>query len=115
MDVLLGFICLSIVCTVLIVRIMLWVTDKSAAGAITQHFQAAEYILEHHQPPPTWRKSQSKSKRSADTHADMIERLDKLIMFFEHSRFFQTEDARTALLEQLTAERANWMQRYQES
>ncbi len=118
MDILLGFTCLSILSVALIVKVMLWVTDKSAAGAITQHFQAAEYILEHHQPPPAWSNPSSrlsllrflqKPQSSGHNSSTMLERLDQLILFFEHCRFFQTEEARTALLEQLNDERKSWI------
>lgn len=122
MELLIGFTCLSILSVALIVKVMLWVTDKSASGAITQHFQAAEYILEHHQPPPAWSKTNPSfsllklhpASKTSDYNANpMVDRLDQLILFFEHCRFFQTEDARTALLEQLNDERMSWMQRYQ--
>ena len=122
MEILLGFTCLSILSVALIVKVMLWVTDKSATGAITQHFQAAEYILEHHQPPPAWSKTNpsfsilrfsQKPQSPRQKGNTMLERLDQLILFFEHCRFFQTEDARTALLDQLNNERTNWIQRYQ--
>lgn len=122
MELLVGFTCLSILSVALIVKVMLLVTDKSAAGAITQHFQAAEYILEHHQPPPAWSNPSSglslfkffqKSQPSDHNNSTLLERLDHLIRFFEHSQFFQTEDARTALLDQLNNERTNWIQRYQ--
>jgi len=122
MELLVGFTCLSILSVALIVKVMLWVTDKSASGAITQHFQAAEYILEHHQPPPAWNNPSSRlsrlksypvSKSSDHNINPMVERLDHLIQFFEHCRFFQTEDARIALLDQLNDERMSWMQRYQ--
>lgn len=122
MEFLIGFIVLAILCTAFIARLMLWVTNKSAAGAITQHFRAAEYILEHHQPPPMWNKPSrpsatlsrhGKLKLSESGENHLLERLDKLIVFFEHCPFFQTEEARVAMLLQLNDERISWIQRYQ--
>ena len=81
MGLLLGFTCLCIICVAAIAKLMLWVTDKSAAGAITSHFKAAEYILEHHEPPPEWR-NQKKKSVTPELHP-LIERLDKLILFFQ--------------------------------
>jgi len=109
---------MSILSVALIVKMMLWVTDKSAVGAITQHFQAAEYILEHHQPPKAWttppktlsqRLFQQDTKKPSPDYSDLLRRLDSLIVFFEHSTFFQDERSRTVLLEQLNNERESWI------
>lgn len=120
MELLLGFIIASIIGISMIVKLIFWVTDKSAGVAITSYFQAAEYILETHQPPMTWTNTpvplsqrlfnRGKKKSSPDL-SYLLRRMDELITFFEHSTFFQDEDARTALLEQLHNERSSWERR----
>jgi hypothetical protein len=118
MELLIGFVIAAIIGTVMLVKLIFWVTDKSAGVAITSYFQAAEYILEHHQPPTTWTSPSlpisqqifGKNKKKPLQPDQLLERMDDLIAFFEHSTFFQDEDARTALLEQLHDERESWVQ-----
>ena len=86
----------------LIVAVMLWVTNKAGHSAITQYFKAAEYIVEHHQPPPEWLKDGALNK------ARLMQRMDDLILFFEHSTFFEDEHARSTLLDKLNKERDAW-------
>ena len=101
MDILLIFLIAVITGIGLIVGIMLWVTNKAGHSAITSYFKAAEHIVEHHTPPPEW------LKKSRDKEA-IMKRMDDLILFFEHSTFFEDETARSTLLNKLNDERAEW-------
>ena len=91
---------------------ILWLTDKTSHAAITSYFKAAEYILEHHQPPPVWSKQKvSLLRKSSPTNTPkerILKRMDDLILFFEHCQFFQDETAREELLKKLNDERLNW-------
>ena len=125
MGLLLGFTVVAIICTGLLAKMILWLTDKTGHAAITSYFQAAEYILNHHHAPPHWTKRQfnvlqqplatlRSRKNDSDTQMDtrqmILQRLDDLIVYFEHCTFFEDERARDELLKQLTAERENWQQ-----
>ena len=123
MDLLLGFTVAAIICTGLIIKLMLWLMNKTANAAITAYFQAAEHILDHHHVPPQWLSKQShflkhplgSLSRSAGRKQNnpkqlILEQMDDLIRFFEHCTFFQDEIARTELLQQLSAERKAWEQ-----
>lgn len=119
MEFLIGFIIVMILIMFLFGKLILMLTDKSAGVAITSYFKAAEYILEYHQPPKSWtnppttlrqRLFQGDTKKSSTDNSDLLHRMDDLIAFFEHSTFFQDEEARTALLEQLNDERHSWSQ-----
>ena len=87
-----------------IVGFMLWLTNKSATAAITNHFRDAEYILDHHKPPVNW--------LSADNHItpEHLERLDRLIVYFENSPLVADQETRTLLIDSLTEERTSWQQ-----
>lgn len=104
---------------------MLWWARRVSHLAITRQFQAAEFILEHHAPPPDWRRPpgpvsrirqafrpDSKHAPSPDATSPakhrLLERLDKVIAFFETSPFFEDEETRRELLTQLNNERAAW-------
>jgi hypothetical protein len=47
-------------------------------------------------------------KPETRTKTRVLKRLDELIDFFETSPFFQDEESRDVLLEQLSLERASW-------
>ena len=113
MDFLLVFTLFAIIAAALVAFVMIRSTRRAAAAAISRHFKAAEYILEHHQPPPTWqtppwRKRLFSPSPRQNTNADKLARLDELIRFFEHSPFFEDEWTRQQLLTQLGQERQNW-------
>lgn len=113
MDLLLAFILASIIAAVLVARVIIWSSHRASSAAITRYFKAAEYILEHHQPPPEWyavprrKRLLGQSSRQV-TDADIMAALDDLIRFFEHSTFFEDEWTRQQLLDQLNKERENW-------
>ena len=119
MDLLIGFVVGAVIVTMMLIQLIFWVSNKSAGVAITSYFQAAEYILEHHQPPLAWTNPpiplsqrlfrQGKAKSPPDP-AYLLQRMDDLIAFFEHSTFFQDEETRAVLLEQLNDERESWKQ-----
>lgn len=120
MDLLLMFVIACIIVTITLIKLIFFVTNKSASVAITSYFLAAEYILEYHQPPMTWiyppislsrRLLGLGKKKSSPDPAYLLFKMDDLILFFEHSSFFQDEEARTALLQQLNDERDSWVQR----
>lgn len=102
MNILLIFIIAVVIGMALVVGTLLWVTDKAGHSAITSYFKAAEYIIEHHQPPPKW------MEKASTNREDILKRMDDLILFFEHSTFFEDENARSVLLEKLNQERADW-------
>ena len=112
MDFLLAFILFAIIAAALVAFVMIRSTRRAAAAAISRHFKAAEYILAHHQPPPTWQtplwRKRLFSQSPRQNTADMLARLDELIRFFEHSPFFEDEWTRQQLLTQLDQERQNW-------
>ena len=113
MDLLLIFILASILAAVLVASVIIWSTHRASSAAVTRHFKSAEYILEHHRPPPEWyavpwqKKLLGPSPRQV-AGADIMAGLDELIRFFEHSAFFEDEWTRQQLLAQLEKERQNW-------
>ena len=106
-----------------LIGLMMWLTNKSVGAAITQRFQEAEFILEHHQAPKSWAKRQnifaalmqrtslSAQYGAANTKEAVMLRLDQLIAYFETSPFVQNEETRTLLLSQLAQEREQWAQK----
>ena len=98
MDFLALFVVVSIMGAGLVALVIVWTTNRTAARAITRHFQASEYILDTGEPPPSW----------SGKRADPVKRLDELIVFFEHCSFFEDEFAREQLLMQLEEVRENW-------
>ena len=100
----------------LVVAVMLGVTQGAGHRAITRNFQDAEYILAHHSAPPSWsetslwqrllqiRTSEEPTQRSARN----LRRLAALVVFFEHSSFFEDARARETLLGQLREELERW-------
>lgn len=113
---------------------MLWFTDKVTKAALTDRFQDAEFILEHHRAPAAWSRPKSilvllmqrsgsvslrdhlqyrgdREKREERTKTRVLRRLDELVVFFETCPFFQDEESRKVLLEKLHLERASWKQK----
>ena len=112
MDFLLAFVIASLIGAGAVAAVILWASNHSAATAITRHFKASEYILEHHQPPPEWLQPawhrRLIGKSQPPTKAALLARLDALIRFFENSGFYENEWTREQLLSQLAAEREHW-------
>lgn len=83
--------------------------NQAAHGAITRHFQDAEYILQHQRPPPRWRPRFFRRRRVADRQrvADQ-QRLAALISYFEHTDFVEDEETRAELLRQLREVGERW-------
>lgn len=102
----------------LVIAVMLGVTQRAGHQAITRNFQAAEFIIAEHRPPPSWTRQPAwrrllrrrDAARQSAEHARNLRRLAALIVFFEHSTFFADEDAREALLGQLREERVRWQE-----
>ena len=113
MDLLLAFILSAVIAAGLVVFVIISSTRRAASKAITRHFKSAEYILAHHQPPPEWtavpwRKRLLGQSPRQTTDGEIMARLDELIVFFEHSPFFEDEWTRQQLLQQLDDERRQW-------
>ncbi|MBL8153106.1 MAG: hypothetical protein JNM70_02885 [Anaerolineae bacterium] len=85
---------------VLIIRFVTRFAENLTGNLVTEHFRAAEFILEHHQAPESWGRAAAKPQ--------LLKRLDKLIAFFETCPFFEDEESRTSLLAQLHAEHVAW-------
>ena len=109
----------------------LWLTNRSAGAAFTDRFQAAEFIIAHHQAPPAWLKHKGGfvwlmqdaaklTRRNPASftagHAEgfpaekvrLLKRLDGLIEFFETCPFFEDEETRAMVLAQLNQARTTW-------
>ena len=100
----------------LVVAVMLGVTQRAGHQAITRNFQDTEYILAHHSAPPSWSRVslwqrhwrfRGSGKPTAEA-ARKLRRLAALVVFFEHSTFFEDEHARETLLGQLREELERW-------
>ena len=114
MDLLLAFGLAAIVGAAAIAVVIVWSTQRAAGLAITTRFQAGEYILDTGDPPPRWLKRRRRfplPTRSASAPAELIAKLDDLIRFFQHCRFFEDEWAREQTLAQLAAIRQDWLER----
>ena len=114
--------CLSLVFVgagmALVIAVMLGVTQRAGHRAITRNFQAAEFIIAEHRPPPSWSTvwrrlaAARDGERLSQEKARHLRRLQALIGFFEHSTFFADEDARQALLGQLREEQVRWQEEF---
>lgn len=85
----------------IIAKFMMWLAERTTHRAVTQKFKDAEFILNHHEAPASW-------QGTAASKPKLIKRLDKLIDFFETCPFFQDEDTRENMLDQLWLEREQW-------
>jgi hypothetical protein len=103
---LLVLIVLFVVGIVLVIKFITGFAESLTGKLVTDHFRAAEFILETHQIPAEWAR-RGRGFRSM-SKAVPLTRLDELIRFFETCPFFEDEDARTDLLAQLRAERDVW-------
>ena len=105
MALLLSFLLLLVLGLILLGALAARAYNQAARGAITQHFQDAEYILERRRPPPRWslrpwlRRGRSVSNR---------ERLAAIVAHFEHSPFVEDEGTRAELLRQLREVGDDW-------
>ena len=116
MDLLAVFTLASIAGAFMLVRFILWTTNRAAGSAVTRYFKASEHILETGEPPPEWlsppiRRHIFSAAPAAVTHSEVLQRLDELFRFFEHCSFFEDEWAREQLLAQLAAVRETWAKR----
>lgn len=120
MDMLFVFIIVATVSMLALAKMIVWLVNKSASSSITRYFQAAEYILEHHQAPPEWLQDKTKlfervlkfiipGKSVNEVNTPVMRHMNDLILFFEHSSFFEDDLARETLLNQLYTERENWV------
>ena len=113
MDVLLVVILGSILGAALVAWVIVSATNRASHAAITRHFQASEFILQRHRPPPDWLKPARFSwlplrGNTRSSKADSLAKLDDLIRFFAACSFFEDEWSREQLLRQLQDERAAW-------
>ena len=116
MDLLAVFALASLIGAFMIVRVILWTTNRAAETAVTRYFKASEHILETGEPPPDWlspplRKRIFSTAPATVTNDQLLERLNDLFRFFEHCSFFEDEWAREQLLSQLEITRERWMKR----
>lgn len=113
MDLLAIFALASLIGAFMLVRVILWTTNRAAESAVTQYFKASEHILETGEPPPEWlippvRKRLFSAAPATVTPDEILERFNDLLRFFEQCSFFEDEWAREQLLSQLQAVRAKW-------
>jgi len=100
----------------LVVAVMLGATQRAGHLAITRNFLAAQHILAQHGPPPDWERAPFLRRLAVRLRltdpgrpgARVLRRMDALIAFFEHCRFFADERARDTLLGRLREERERW-------
>ncbi|MYD11439.1 MAG: hypothetical protein F4X02_15520 [Chloroflexi bacterium] len=116
MDLLAVFVLASLIGAFMLVRVILWTTNRAAGSAITRYFKASEHILETGEPPAEWlvpplRRRIFSAAPPAVTQDEIMKRLDELFRFFEHCSFFENEWTREQLLAQLEAVRATWAKR----
>ena len=105
MDYLLGFLLFAIAGAALVAWVIVWSTNRAAHGAITDYFRDADYILEQHKPPPSWRRDRWGKPAN---ERSVMQRMDKLVSFFEGSDFTDEAATRDELLRQLRDERQRW-------
>lgn len=100
-----------------IIKFILGLTQVTVEASLTSRFQDAEFIMNYHKAPESWRKPASLFTRAMqgriwsvtqEPHTRVLSHLDDLIIFFEHSRFFETPDAKEQLLDALKLERTRW-------
>ncbi len=112
MDLLGLFLLASLIGAAMVALVIVWSTNRASSAAITSHFKASEHILDTGQPPPDWLMSPLWKRllaRPAPPDRDaLLQRLDKLIRYFESSSFVEDEWTRQQLLAQLGAVRERW-------
>ncbi len=97
---------LFVVGAALIIKFTTQFAERLTSRLVTNHFRAAEYILEHHQAPKTWMRP-----TKAPDKPQLLSQMDKLITYFEACPLFEDEDSRTLLLTELRAEREGWKEK----
>ena len=113
MDLLAIFALASLIGAFMLVRVILWTTNRAADSAVTKHFRASEHILETGEPPPEWltpplRKRLFSPAPAAAAPEEIHERFNDLLRFFEQCSFFEDEWTREQLLSQLKAVSEKW-------
>lgn len=116
MDLLAVFVLASVMGALMLVRVILWTTNRAAETAVTRYFKASEHILETGEPPAEWlalplRRRVFSTTPPAVTQDEVLERLEDLFRFFEHCNFFEDELAREQLMSQLEDVRRRWTKR----
>lgn len=116
MDLLAAFVLASLIGAFMIVRVIMWTTNRAAETAVTRYFKASEHILETGEPPPEWlapplRRRIFSAGPAVVTHDEVLQRLSDLVRFFEHCTFFEDEWAREQMLSQLENIRQHWTKR----
>ncbi len=114
MDILAVFVLASLIGAFMIVRVILWTTNRAAESAVTRYFKASEHILETGEPPPEWiapplHRRIFSTAPAAVTNKEVLERLNDLSRFFEQCSFFEDEWTREQMLAQLSTIRERWM------
>ena len=116
MDILVIFVLAALIGAFMIVRVILWTTNRAAESAVTRYFRASEHILETGEPPPEWLAPRRQrlifgAAPGAVSNEEVLQQLDELRRFFEHCSFFEDEWAREQFLSQLDTTRIRWMTR----
>ena len=120
------YILLSILITTLcLLGILLftrWLLDKSGHASLTERFKDAEFILNEHRAPESWLSRPSLFSQVMQGHfqfrpnlseAQLLARLEHLISYFETAPFFESEEARTIMLEELRLVQKQWLSKVQ--
>ena len=113
------FIIILIVAFVVVMRFLVTYLRQVTDRALTTHFRAAEAISDG-SIPDHWvvqiNRQISRNRvlgrfRSKKSHTELaVEKIDKLYRFFENSPFYENDEARETLLQQLQQTRTRWAQ-----
>ena len=87
MDLLAAFVLASLIGAFMIVRVIMWTTNRAAETAVTRYFKASEHILETGEPPPEWlapplRRRIFSAGPAVVTHDEVLQRLTDLVALF---------------------------------
>lgn len=103
---------------------MMWLTEKATHASLTDRFKDAEIILNQHHAPASWQTKTpvfkafmqgrlnsslfAPKRRVVPPKTQLLARLDELILFFETCPFFDSEESRDVMLDELWQERDRW-------
>ena len=84
MDLLAVFALASIIGAFMLVRFILWTTNRAAGSAVTQYFKASEHILETGEPPPEWlappaRRRVFSAARATVTQSEILQTVRRIV------------------------------------